>query len=316
MKVVILPDDEPEKSQVKMTLSHDSPHFDISNSAAYSSWRKQKLACYPATANNLLVEINDFNLLSEIEIKQIYQALNKFNMVIYSLNNSRQVNTHELRQFANQFGLNSIDGNLCSGDEDISRVTVINEGRNKAYIPYTNKPISWHTDGYYNLLSNKVRSFVLHCLQDANSGGENNLVDPEIIYILLRDKNPGYVLALTEDDVLTIPANIEDGIKIREQQSGPVFSVDRLSGNLHMRYTARTRSIKWKDSLITQQAVSMIQDILQNKSEYIFKHKLKAGQGLLCNNVLHNRTAFEDSRDKAGKRELLRARYYDRIQIN
>ncbi len=292
----------------------DCPHFDLSNNVAYNSWREQKLACYPVASNKILVTVNDFNLLSEIEIKQIYQALNKFNMVIYSLDNPRQITTQELRQFANLFGLNSIDGNLCSGEQDVSRVTVINKGRNKAYIPYTNKPISWHTDGYYNLLDNRVRSFVLHCIQDADTGGENNLVDPEIIYILLRDENPEFILALMENDVLTIPANIEQDIKIREQQTGPVFSIDSLTRKLHMRYTARTRSIEWKESLLIQQAVSMIENFLQNKTEYIFRHKLKAGQGLLCNNVLHNRTAFEDSSDNNRKRELLRARYYDRIQ--
>jgi len=293
----------------------DCPHFDLSNNVAYNSWREQKLACYPAFSNKIMVTINDFNMLSKIEIKQIYQVLNKFNMVIYSLSIPQQITTQELRQFANQFGLNSIDGNLCAGEADVSRVTVINEGRNKAYIPYTNKPISWHTDGYYNSVDNRIRSFILHCIQDADIGGETNLVDPEIIYILLRDENPEFILALMENNILTIPANIEDGNKIREQQTGPVFSIDSFTRKLHMRYTARTRSIEWKESLLTQQAVSVIQNILHNKTEYIFKHKLKAGQGLLCNNVLHNRTAFDDSSDNTSKRELLRARYYDRIQV-
>ena len=39
--------------------------------------------------------------------------------------------------------------------------------------------------------------------------------------------------------------------------------------------------------------------------------RLEAGMGLVCNNVLHERSAFEDS--AAGPRLLLRARFTERI---
>lgn len=299
---------------MKFDNDEHSCHFDISNSTAYRKWRELKLSYYPASEQDLVVSVDNFNVLSELETEQIHRCLEKYNMVVYSLNEPRQITTFELCQFANQFGLVNIDGNLCSGEQNVSTLTVKDTGRDKMYIPYTNKQISWHTDGYYNSLDKSVRSFVLHCVCGANSGGENNLIDPEVLYILLRDENPDFILALMQNDVLTIPENIEDGVKIREQQTGPVFSIDNLSNKLHLRYTARTRSIEWKKSEIVQQAVSMIQNILLNKTEYCFKYKLKAGQGLLCNNVLHNRTAFED--DANSKRELLRARYYDRIALN
>ena len=41
---------------------------------------------------------------------------------------------------------------------------------------------------------------------------------------------------------------------------------------------------------------------------------IDSGQGLLSNNVLHDRSGFEDDADSAKKRLLYRARYYDRIQ--
>jgi len=288
-----------------------SEQFELSNTDAYHHWRQGKLNSYPASVKNLVVTINDFNLLRDNEVEQIHKCLDKFNMVVYSLNTPRPITTRELQEFAAKFGLNNIDGNLCSNEDNISTVTVVNEGRHKGYIPYTNKPISWHTDGYYNLPEQTVRSFVLHCLEPAISGGENNLLDPEIIYILLRDENPEFITALMADDVMTIPENVENGIKIRDAQTGPVFSVNSDTGKLHCRYTARTRNIEWKDTAIVKQAVLAIKNCLQNETKYIFNYKLKAGQGLLCNNVLHNRTAFED--DDASKRILLRARYYDRI---
>jgi alpha-ketoglutarate-dependent taurine dioxygenase len=68
-------------------------------------------------------------------------------------------------------------------------------GERKEFIPYTDKPIRWHTDGYYNIPERTVRGMVLHCVQSAASGGENQLLDHEIAYILLRDENPDFIRA-------------------------------------------------------------------------------------------------------------------------
>jgi hypothetical protein len=114
-------------------------------------------------------------------------------------------------------------------------------------------------------------------------------------------------------DAMTIPANTESGEETRAASVGPVFSVD-AAGNLHMRYTARTRSILWKQDSVTQEAVQFLQNLLAGDSPYVFRHRLAAGQGLICNNVLHNRTGFTDDKDKGIARIVYRARYYDRIR--
>jgi hypothetical protein len=89
-----------------------------------------------------------------------------------------------------------------------------------------------------------------------------------------------------------------------------VFSIDP-QGNLHMRYTARKRNIAWREDGLTQEAVSCLTAFLDSDSPYIFRHALQPGEGYLGNNVLHNRTAFED--DEQQHRLLYRARYFDRI---
>jgi hypothetical protein len=114
-------------------------------------------------------------------------------------------------------------------------------------------------------------------------------------------------------DALTIPANTEEGGENRPAQTGPVFSVDPATGSLHMRYTARTRSIEWKPDAETHKAVKALEQLLTGASPHVFVYRLAAGEGLLCNNVLHNRTAFTDDVDKGLTRLLYRARYYDRI---
>ena len=47
---------------------------------------------------------------------------------------------------------------------------------------------------------------------------------------------------------------------------------------------------------------------------YRLSYKLKAGEGIICNNVLHNRTSFSN---KSGTSRLLyRARFSDRFELD
>jgi len=205
---------------------------------------------------------------------------------------------------ARQLGLQQPDANICA-DED--RVSAIEDSNDKSshYIPYTNKALNWHTDGYYNAEQQRIHAFLMHCVRPARSGGENTYLDPEIVYILLRDENPDYISALMQDDVMTIPANELDS---REEQTGPVFYLDSL-GHLCMRYTARQRSIKWKKDKQVESALACLTEIMQH-NPYMFSYRLNAKEGVICNNVLHKRTAFEDG---SAKRLLYRGRFYNRV---
>ena len=112
------------------------------------------------------------------------------------------------------------------------------------------------------------------------------------------------------EDAFTIPSNTEDGEQIRPDHSGPVFSV-QPGNTLHIRYTARTRSIEWSADPLTQAAVSTLSAFLESASPYIYRAILQPGQGLLSNNVLHDRSGFDD--DAEHTRQLYRLRYYQRI---
>jgi hypothetical protein len=110
---------------------------------------------------------------------------------------------------------------------------------------------------------------------------------------------------------MTIPERTDEDDIARAEQSGPVFSIDDTSGALHMRYTARTRSIVWKDDAPTRAAVSFLEQLLASDDSHVFRLTLQPGMGLVCNNVLHDRAGFVD--DPAQPRLLYRARYLDRI---
>ncbi len=81
------------------------------------------------------------------------------------------------------------------------------EGVRTGYVPYSNRSLSWHTDGYYNDKERQINAVVLHCAASAASGGENALLDPEIAYIRLRDEDPRFITAFEHPECMTIPAN-------------------------------------------------------------------------------------------------------------
>ena len=283
--------------------------FNLTDNTAYQEWRTNKLENYPSKLSELIVEVNDPHQLTVAEHTEILNRCKIANMVIYASELTGEDKTifHDLGK---QFGLNELDNNMGADDDGITSLTVANTGDKQDYIPYTNRPIHWHTDGYYNTKNKQIRALLLHCVCKAGRGGENALLDHEIAYILLRDENPEYILALMQPDVMCIPPNVVAGEELRPMSCGPVFSTDS-AGNLHMRYTKRTRSIIWKDNDITKSAVKFLESILDNDSKYIFRATLQAGQGLLSNNILHDRSGFNDSREQ--KRLLYRARYYQRI---
>ena len=212
-----------------------------------------------------------------------------------------------------QLGMERLDGHLCAEDDGLSSIQVMPAGtRHEGYIPYSDRPISWHTDGYYNSPDRQIHSMLLHCAQDALEGGENCILDHEIVYIQLRDENPDYIRALMRPDAMRIPANVENGVEIRPAVDGPVFSVS-ADGALHMRYTARTRSIEWHPDPVVQAAAERLRSLLSDDNPYVLRLRLRPGQGILSNNVLHNRTRFTDSEDGSRKRLVYRARCHDRI---
>ena len=192
----------------------------------------------------------------------------------------------------------------------MTSLTVVDEGIRQHYIPYTNRAINWHTDGYYNSSQQQIQALNLHVVQRAASGGENALLDHEIAYIYLREKDPQYIRALMSPNAMTIPARIEDGKTARQQESGPVFSIIE-SGDLHMRYTIRVNNVMWADDSLTQAALAELAKLLDSDTSYIFRGLLEPGMGLVSNNVLHDRAAFTD--DVTHKRHYYRARYFDRL---
>lgn len=288
--------------------------FHPDNEAGYRAWRDAKLAGYPMRGEDLIVEVRNPHALSDAEYRAILDRVAKTNMVIYATSLGDAEDKAAVRALSAQFGLTHLDANWLADEDGISSLTPHDDDGQKRgeYIPYTHHRIRWHTDGYYNPEHRRILAMTLHCVREAEEGGDNELYDQDLAYIHLRDSNPNFIRALMADDAMTIPARVDEIDGERPEEKGPVFLLDPASGGLHLRYTARTKSIAWKDEPTTLAAVKAIEDLLASQPAGWFRLKLQPGMGLLCNNVLHTRDGFSDSPER--RRLLYRARYHDRIR--
>lgn len=299
------------------SLSLPSPRastpFDLDDDAAFQRWSDAKLAHYPVDIGELVIEVNDPQRLSRSEYTAMRERLRRANMVIYAGPTKAGSDRSVPLSLARRFGLSGLDRNWLCDFDGLSSLTVAAEGERMKYVPYTNRRIHWHTDGYYNGPERQIRGLILHCASPAERGGENALLDHELAYLLLRRENPDYIRALMDPRALTIPPGTETGGVARPERAGPVFSVQPDNGRLHMRFTARRHHALWKDNAAVRAARARLAAILEGELGYVLRGRLEAGMGLVSNNVLHDRADFQDSAEH--KRLVFRARFYDAVRL-
>jgi alpha-ketoglutarate-dependent taurine dioxygenase len=295
--------------------------FDLASDVAYRSWRKQKLRHRARDAGELLVDLRDPLRLSAAERARLLERIARHGVAVYRSPRTDEDPTLP-RALGAQLGLLRLDANWLADEDGLSRIAVAAGGAAGAggtggtrgeFIPYTDRAIGWHTDGYYHPEARRILAMILHCVRPAAVGGETTLLDHELVYIALRDESPALVRALTHPRAMTIPAREDDSGVARAAQSGPVFSVVQgpAGPQLHMRYTARTRSIEWRDDAPTREAAARLARMMDGELEGILHLTLQPGMGLVGHNVLHARSAFRD--DPRAPRLLYRARYLDAV---
>lgn len=292
--------------------------FSLEDDQAYRRWRDAKLANYPRSADELTVDVAALAAPTPAETEAVLSACRRANMCLYR---SRRhlgdavATRRALGSFARHFGLSHFEAHRSADADGIVALEVAAEGGRLGYIPYTNRPIGWHTDGYYSYESSTrmIRAMLLHCVRNADMGGENGLLDHEIAYIRLRDENPEFIAALMHPEAMTIPANEEADGKVRAENTGPVFALDPDTGGFTMRYTARKRNIRWREDAATQGAVRALEHLFSD-DPLILRVKLEPGAGVICNNVLHDRIGFEADEGTRPGRLLYRIRSYGRIR--
>lgn len=307
----------PETGGMKLPL--DSP-FRLENDSAYRRWRDEKLQAGRAAAARTVdvVEIGDLAAPTADELQAVLAACRGHNMALYrapALAGDAAASRRALARFVRRLGLREFEAHRSSGDDGIVPIEVGEAGDKDGFIPYTDRAINWHTDGYYSYRSPErmIRSMVLHCVRDAAEGGENALLDQDIAYIRLRDAAPAFIAALMHPEAMTIPAFEDSAGEGHAAVPGPVFIV--REGALTMRFTIRKRNIVWREDPVLAEALQALAGILEN-DPLIVRRRLAPDEGLVCNNVLHNRAAFANGPAQEAGRLLLRVRCYDRVGGN
>ena len=295
--------------------------FNLGNQPDFDTWSKWKMSLYsPDRIEGLksAIELNPDEPFRQQQLEKLRLTFDRFNFSLYRIADSDNFDLNALTRLGMQFGLSELDANLCA-EED--RITIVSDytGQDDSninrqrYIPFSSRAMGWHTDGYYNPQHQRVRSFILHCAQPASSGGSNCFLDPDIVYILLRRENPAFIQALTNPEVMRIPENSDDKNVLRPETATAVFQVSPDHSILDMRFSQRKKHIIWADDSLTMEALACLNDLLESKKQWHIDYRLNAGEGIVSNNVLHQRDAYHDNADN--RRVYYRARYYSRVSV-
>ena len=165
--------------------------FDLGNPAAYAAWRRRKIDSAATSLAELTVEVKDPRMLTAAERSALLAHCARANMAVYASDSASFADPADKeipRQLGRQLGLRTLDSNYLADDDGISALTVAEAGTRREFIPYTDRAINWHTDGYYNPPARTVRGMILHCVRSAAAGGETQVLDHEMVYLLLRDE--------------------------------------------------------------------------------------------------------------------------------
>ena len=268
---------------------------------------RERLSQYQRAIGDLVVDIDDPYRISTIESTALARRIEKTNMAIYRFKPDYGRDRRAVTALTAQLGLGVPDHNLSADADGLSPIQAHPEGVRQRYIPYTDKKLNWHTDGYYHRPNRIIRTMLLHCARPAMEGGALETIDHEIVYGLLQERDSRLAEALLQPDTMTIPENGLAGPAYRGECSGPVFFEE--SGALRMRYTARKHNVIWKEDTLTHEAVAVLDEILSSSSDLIVRRSLKPGEGLICANVPHRRDAFIDSSCVSERRLMYRGRY-------
>lgn len=300
-----------QNSPIQAECIENSP-FLLKNEGEYQAWRKRKLELREQLDPTRVFRLGADFRLPQAERDAVRRQVDAFNFVIVEAD--ADMDKDEFLRLNRQFGLTHLDSNPGADADRVTSLRVVaNNDERSSYIPYTNRALNWHTDGYYNPPQRRINAFSLYCVNQAGRGGGNFLFDHELMYLLIRDRAPELMAALMAPDMMRVPPNIQGNRIIRGEESGPVFSVHADYCRLHMRYTSRPRNIVWKSDKRSERALNLVREILVGGSAMI-EVKLQNRQGLICNNILHGREAFHDLAQKPS-RLIYRARYYESIDL-
>lgn len=279
--------------------------FDLKTQADYQQWRDEKLAAYPRGIGELVVELGDMTAITEAERGKVMDLVERANMCVYSAG-SAELSMDSLLALGRQLGVANTDkSRRQAGSDELTDSRILNQA-----IPFTTRHVRWHTDATYYGSDQTIQALFLLCRQPAIEGGNNKVLDHEMMYIQLRETNPEALAVLMEKDCFRF-RNPKTG-EIDQNLGGRVFWTNP-EGHLCHRFSFRTIDMAWSEDGDVAAARQALETLLLDGPEHVIEGRLETGLGLISNNVLHTREKLVDSDDAAKKRLLYRTRFYDRV---
>lgn len=279
--------------------------FDLGSNEDYLKWRDEKLAAYPKNVGELVVELGDMTAMTPAEKAKILETVERANMCVYTAG-SAELEMSSLLTLGKQLGVRHTDKSARHPQSDeLTDSGILNKA-----IPFSTRHCNWHTDATYYGSDKTIQALFLLCKRPAVEGGSNKVLDHEVLYIQLRDKDPGALEVLMNKGCFNYrnPATGE----IDLHRGGKVFWTN-ADGHLCHRFSFRKTDMAWSGDSDVAAAAHVLESLISDESAHVIEGRLESGTGLISNNVLHTRERLVDSDDAAKKRLLFRARFYDRV---
>ncbi len=279
--------------------------FDLRSAEDYPRWRDEKLTAYPVNVGELVVELRDMTAMSPAEKNRILETVERANMCVYTAG-AAELGMDSLLALGKQLGVSRTDKSSRHAQSD----ELTDSGILKRAIPFSTRHCNWHTDATYYGSDSTIQALFLLCKRPAVEGGGNKVLDHEVLYIHLRDKDPGALEVLMNKDCFNYrnPATGE----IDRHRGGKVFWTN-ADGHLCHRFSFRKTDMAWSEESDVVAARQVLESLISEELAHVIEGRLESGMGLISNNVLHTRERLVDSDDAASKRLLFRARFYDRV---
>ena len=265
--------------------------FNLDSGDDYQKWRDEKLAAYPRNLGDLVVELGDMTAITDAEKAKIMERVERANMCVYTAGKA-ELSMDSLLSLGKQLGVSDTDkSRRHSNSDELTNSGILNQA-----IPFTTRHVRWHTDATYYGSDKTIQALFLLCQRPAIEGGSNKVLDHEILYILLRDKNPEALRVLMSKDCFKYK-NPKTG-EIDDHLGGKVFWTNS-DGYLCHRFSFRKMDMAWSEDSDVKAAQDALESLILNESEYVIEGRLESGLGLVSNNVLHTREKLMDSEDAA-----------------
>ncbi|MBW8457223.1 MAG: TauD/TfdA family dioxygenase [Thiobacillus sp.] len=279
--------------------------FDLGSNEDYLKWRDEKLAAYPKNVGELVVELGDMTAMTPAEKAKILETVERANMCVYTAG-SAELEMSSLLALGKQLGVRHTDKSARHAQSDeLTDSGILNKA-----IPFSTRHCNWHTDATYYGSDDTIQALFLLCKRPAVEGGSNKVLDHEVLYIQLRDKDSDALEVLMRKDCFNYRNPATGEIDLR--RGGKVFWTN-ADGHLCHRFSFRKTDMAWSGDSDVAAAGRVLESLISDESAHVIEGRLESGMGLISNNVLHTREKLVDSDDAAKKRLLFRARFYDRV---